>query len=537
MKKLLLLISLVLSVPAFATTRYVAATAGTFSGGTACNGHTAITATTWNSTALAAGDVTYICGTITATANTELLIFHNGGSSGNPVVLNFDTGAVIQAPYWPSAGSGGAIDTAGNNYITINGQNTGLIQSTLNGYSGLTCPGGACSYQHDSVAVQNNGGSNFILENLTIADLAVSASGYSPTDSTCGTSNSPCGEAVYDNGTASNWTITGNTMHDMSWCLDIQYGSGSGNLTISNNTIYNIDHGIALGGPNSSSSLNGVYVFGNNIHDYSNWDTANDYWHHDGIHIWGEGDNGSNSITNVYIHHNTFGGSIGQNVTAHIFIEQNAGATTNVFIFRNSLIDTGDGGDNDGLITTGVDSGYTILNNTIYCSDATNADAGNGTSSSSNITFANNIVAGCSLGLQYMAGGSVASGGLHNNLYAAGAGNCASGGVDCFNYASHGWQGLFSTWQSQTGQDASPSQYATSATLNSSGVPQSGSAAIGNGANLTSSLCSGNLATLCTDLAGNPEPATGAWAIGAYEAASAPAAPTNLTGTVVGILQ
>ena len=34
----------------FGTTRYVAQTAGTFSGGTACNGQTAITPATWNST-------------------------------------------------------------------------------------------------------------------------------------------------------------------------------------------------------------------------------------------------------------------------------------------------------------------------------------------------------------------------------------------------------------------------------------------------------------------------------------------------------
>ena len=53
-------------------------------------------------------------------------------------------------------------------------------------------------------------------------------------------------------------------------------------------------------------------------------------WHHDGIHIWGYNNDGSDTITGVNIYNNKFGGCIGKNVTAHIFIEANSGNTKNV---------------------------------------------------------------------------------------------------------------------------------------------------------------------------------------------------------------
>jgi len=204
-------------------------------------------------------------------------------------------------------------------------------------------------------------------------------------------------------------------------------------------------------------------------------------------------------------------------VTAHIFIEQNGGNTKNVAGYNNTLIDTCNGADNDGLITTGVDGGSKWYNNTLICEGSSNTDVGMGTSSSPNVTWINNVVSGCGQGLMYMNGGSVLSGGLHNNIYAAGPSNCAAGGDDCWNYASNSWQGTFSVWQSQTGQDASPSEYASSgAGLNSSGVPQSGSAVIGIGSNLTSL----GITALNSDITGAGRPSTGAWTIGAYNYSS-----------------
>lgn len=68
--------------------------------------------------------------------------------------------------------------------------------------------------------------------------------------------------------------------------------------------------------------------------------------------------------------------------------------------------------------------------------------------------------------------------------------------------------------------------------LNANYVPQSGSAAIGLGANLTS-LCTGALTALCTDRNGNPRPTTGAWTVGPYlGGVNLPAPPSSVTATV-----
>ncbi len=521
---------LMLAVTAHATTRYVAQTAGTYSSGSPaiCTGQTAISLATFNAlSSVAPDDINIFCGSFSVAQNTTAIQLNNSGTSGHPIIIRIPLGTVFASPEWPPNGTSGAIDLGGNSYITIDGQGTsaggdgGIIEATLTGDSGATCLGGPCTLHDDSNAIEGGTNStNITVEGLSIIDMYVTAP------------NVPSGgggTCMYEHGNISGWVIQNNFMHDVSWCISLQYDSGPSNgVTIANNQIYNVDHGIALGGPSASQTLENVYIYGNYIHDYANWDTTADIWHHDGIHIWGDGDSGTDPITGVWIYNNKFGGNMGANATAHIFIEANGGGTTNVFGYNNTLIDTGVGPVNDGLITTGQDGGGKWFNNTVMCTNGSNGDVGVGTSSSPNVTFINNVVSGCGQGLYAANGGSFISGGLHNNIYAAGPGNCTSGGNDCWNYASHGWQGSFSTWQSQTGQDASPSAYATSAGLNSSGVPQTGSVTIGNGANLTSL----GITALNSDITGATRPSSGAWTVGAYNYGSTPP-PPSAPGTAV----
>lgn len=464
------------------------------------------------------GSTVHVCGTITVGANTEALVFQKSGTSSAPITLYFESGAVLASPEWPPQGSGGAIDASNQNNIVINGNGgasgatQGIIEATATGDSGAACPGGSCTYHDDSNGIEADSSNYLTVEGLSIIDMYVTASGVP---------SGGGGSCMWGHGSSSNWTINNNLMHDVSWCINLQYDSGtSSNITISNNQIYNIDHGIAIGGPASGNTLSNVNVYGNNIHDYSNWDTAGDVWHHDGIHMWGYNDDGSDTITGVNIYNNKFGGCVGQNVTAHIFIEANGGSTKNVAIYNNTLIDTCNGNDIDGLLTTGQDGGYLIYNNTFM---GTSGDTCAGTSSSPNVTFVNNVVSGCGT-LQYIAsGGSFAAGGLHNNVYA----NCT--GSNCFAYLGN-YSSSFSGWQSETGQDASPSTYVASANLTAAGVPQSGSAAIGVGANLTSL----SITALDADIVNNPRPVTGSWNAGAYaNSGTGPQPPTGLTGTIV----
>jgi hypothetical protein len=330
---------------------------------------------------------------------------------------------------------------------------------------------------------------------------------------------------MYSHGNVSNWTITNNFMHDVGWCISLQYDNGtSSNITIANNEIYNIDHGIALGGPSAGNTLTNVNIHGNHIHDYANWDTPSDSWHHDGIHIWGYNNDGSDTITGVNIYNNKFGGCIGQNVTAHIFLETNSGNTKNVTIFNNTLIDTCNGTDNPGLLTS-ADPNFKIFNNTFIGSST---DTCVGTSSGSGVNFINNVVSGCNELMYVTSGGGFAAGQLHNNIYA----NCSSS--NCFAYLGN-YSGSFSTWRSASGQDAAPSAYVSNANLSATGVPQSGSSVTGAGANLTS-ICTGQLAALCSDIDGNARPASGAWTVGAYSSSgisgTGPQPPTSLTAIV-----
>ncbi|HVT98158.1 MAG TPA: hypothetical protein VHE33_11685 [Acidobacteriaceae bacterium] len=469
-------------------------------------------------TKIGPGSVVHICGTITVGANQNALTFQGSGTAGNPVTLYFESGAVVQAPEFPPQGSNGAINTSNQSYVTIdgnggaNGATRGLIQATATGDSGAACPSGSCTYHDDSNAIEADSSSNLVVKGLTISDMYVT---------TTGVPSGGGGSCIWAHSQVNNWTIDNNVMHDVSWCINLQYDSGtSSGITVSNNEIYNIDHGIAFGGPHSGNTLTNVNIVGNSIHDYSNWDTPGDVWHHDGIHIWGYNNDGSDSISAVNIYNNKFGGCIGKNVTAHIFIEANSGNTKNVSIFNNSLIDTCAGTDNDGLLTTGIDGGYKIYNNTFMGSSG---DICMGTSSSPNVTFVNNVVSGCGT-LMYIAnGGSFASGGLHNNIYAG----CS--GSNCFAY-NGSYSGSFASWQNATGQDASPSAYVSSANLSPAGIPQAGSPVIGAGSNLTSL----SILSLNSDIIGNPRAATGSWTVGAYSTAgTAPAPPTGLTGTVV----
>ncbi|HEX4310731.1 MAG TPA: hypothetical protein VHZ25_11940 [Acidobacteriaceae bacterium] len=514
--------------PAFANDIYIAQSGTGSANGSSCanayaysffNSSGNWTSGTPTAAQIGPGTTVHVCGTISVNANTEALIFQKSGTAAAPITLYFESGAILQSPEWPPQGSGGAIDASNLNYIVINGNGgangavQGIVEATATGDSGAACPGGSCTYHDDSNGIEADSSNNLTVEGLSIIDMYVTASGVP---------SGGGGSCMWGHGSSSNWTINNNLMHDVSWCINLQYDSGtSSNITISNNQIYNIDHGIAIGGPASGNTLSNLNVFGNNIHDYSNWDTPGDVWHHDGIHVWGYNDDGSDTISGVNIYNNKFGGCIGQNVTAHIFMEANGGSTKNVSIYNNTLIDTCNGNDGDGLLTTGQDGGYKIYNNTFI---GTSGDRCVGTSSSPNVTFINNVVTGCGTLAYVTSGGGFVSGGIHNNVYA----NCSTASsANCFAYGST-YTGSLSTWESLSGETSSSE--VSSANLSPAGVPQAGSPVIGAGANLTSLAIN----TLNTDIAGNLRLATGAWTVGAYSTTgTGPAPPTGLTGSIV----
>lgn len=118
-----------------ATTRYVSQSGGLFSGGSQCNGHTAISVATFNGTGQSAGDTNYLCGNLTS-----VLTPSGNGSSGNVVSIIFDTGANITVS---SCGTNGYIDLNGLSYYLVDGSPTatpcGYVSQGDVACNGLKC--------------------------------------------------------------------------------------------------------------------------------------------------------------------------------------------------------------------------------------------------------------------------------------------------------------------------------------------------------------------------------------------------------------
>ena len=512
------LIALAVARPAFGATRYVAQTAGIFSGGTACNGQTAITPATFNGLTNSPGDVNYVCGTITGSAGSTLLSPNGNGSSGNPVQIIFDTGAILQAPYFagpPNGGCGGAICLYNKSYYTVDGGTNGIIQNTANGTT--------LSYKQTTEAIEGMNCSNCTVKNLTISNMYVHTSTSDDTEDQTGIRCITL--------TGSNWTISNNIMHDAGWCLFQPYNSGDTNTNIYNNEIYNIDHGWILA-TQSAGGNSGPFNFNNNhVHDYSNWDTTSNSYHHDGIHCYtSTGSGGSAHFSALNIYNNTFDGSTGVNITAHIFNEGGSGSGStpcsdgsSVINIYNNLL-SANSPINNGLIAanTGVENVY---NNTFI---------GSGTGSgvgfyiqggqSDTVVFKNNALTGFNQIINIPSGVNFTA---DYNEYGNGGSNA---------FVCHGNfydPSTISSWKSCIGGEGN-SGYSASLTLSSSGIPLTGSVLINAGTNL-SSLCSqSSTALLCSDRVGNPRPGSGAWTVGAFVANSStgPLPPTNLTGNV-----
>lgn len=519
MKKLIPVLALVASAlvtvaclatpPASATNRYIAQSAGVFSGGSACKGQTAITPSTFNGIRNVPGDVNYICGTITGDPGSQLLKPKGNGAAGNPVTIKFDTGAILQAPYFapsPNGGCGGAICLYGLSYYTVDGQHTGTIQNTANG-SGL-------EYQQNSEGIEAYNCDHCAVENLTIANIYVHSS---PSDRGIDNSQVRCLSI-----SGSNWLISGNTFHDAGFCINNDYRNGDANVEIKGNILYNIDHGWTLQ-THTAGGSSGPFLFHHNtVYGYANWDTPTDTYHHDGIHCYTSETKGAPAhITLLAIYDNHFNGPIGKNATSHVFIEGGTGsgstpcadASSGIAVFNN--VAEGDQPDPDGLF--GLFSGnYTpahgggVYNNTLISTAGTYVGVCfSANSDVSGMSFQNNAVSGCNQLME-----------THGVPFTPDYNQYGNGGGNAFvchgNFYS---ESQLSSWQSCIKGD-SHSSYRSALKLGSRNEPLSGSPLINKGTNL-SSLCTGVLVSLCSDYSGTARPATGAWTAGAYAASGA----------------
>jgi hypothetical protein len=501
-------------------------------------------ASNWGNAAnqIGPGTTVLLCGTLTFAAGGSGLTVQGSGASGNPVTIKFDTGATVQSPAfggtWNSGGGG--IFISGVSYITVDGNNqSGVVQNTQNGSPSVTCPNGsACAYQQSSYGVKIRASNNITVQNLTITNIyyQCGAQGSSCTD-VAGLDTADIGiDGAGTSTPSSNLLIAGNYLAKSRTGVGATFATTSiSGLEIKNNTFF--DHGwqMTIQGANANAATN-VLIHDNDVSGFADWAAPQDPIHTDGI-ITFTGSTPGTPTYKPYIYNNYFhGGFNGSYSTAYVYCSgPDDGASTTVnescYIFNNLFVTPDDTTAIWLGANTSILSGpHNIYNNTFVgpCTGTSGfgvvLDPNPGT-----INWLNNVV--YNLGVQMTSYATTQSGffaqvaSSNHNVWNS---SCTPGWN--YNFGGSGTTLQYASWRSAGGYDAASS--VSSPNLSGTYTLNSGSAAIGLGANLTSS-CSGNLAPLCTDKAGNPRPSSGAWDAGAYQSnANSPAPPAGLVATV-----
>ena len=500
------------------------------------------------------GTTVLVCGTFTLAAGGTGFQFQGSGSNNSPITFQFDNGATIQAPYFSgtdeggsgSLDSGGGVDINGYNYITVDGQSTGVIQATANGSNLANQRAGVGVYAY---------GDHILIENLTIQGIYVNGS------------SEPTG-----------WT-------NGQYSADILVDYGSTNIEICNNTLSDGRSGIAarlsggggssMNGPNGCTNAqanSGWNIHGNSLNNHG-WHivsggaaTINVYnnsvgpgwwvypdcgapayscnYHTDGIFFNGSG------VTTAYVYNNYVYGTNKGYETGDVYCSIDFGSDvsgTQCNVFNNILV--GVVGSGTGAIGSGgaveiADQGYNgtqyIYNNvlqggsySIWCCYT------NGISSpQTRVTSQNNILIGQSQSIVPLGGWTIVNQSpcsytTENYDLIYNERNGGGEGCNSVTYNFSSWQGI---GQNKSGVYANPN-------LNSDYSPASGSPAIGLGTNLTglgnnaldvsAPMGFGAGGSCGAGCQSRPGSGAGSWDSGAYEAsATAPAPPTNVVATV-----
>jgi hypothetical protein len=508
---------------------YVAGNSSRTSGGTSCGNALSVAwfnnSSSWGSASnqIGPGTTVYLCGVFNGRAGEQLLFVRGSGSASSPIVIKFTPGAVLSAPYWSG---NGAIHMSGVSHVIVDGGSNGVIKNTANGTGR--------AYRQQSVAIQAGGCNNCTVQNITIQDLYVrtSATDLAPTHTV---------HCVYWH-LANNFTINHITCHDASWAIA---GDGN-NFTLTNSNIYHVDHGVAFG---AVGKMGGVSIHNNHFHDFANWDSPTNTYHHDGIHLWGQ--NGG-TITSGAIYSNTFDGDFGVNVTGHVFLQdsiQHVSVYNNTFVTPSTRVNyCVEVYASSTSLPGGPATGNSVYNNSI---NAGSRRAGSALWANNQLSFTavNNILAGGSSNISIQ-GGSRSSTGINNNVYRdlfAEFGDRNTFGLNKSSYY------VLSTWRAACHCDSAsklligaqttafsaavpPSGTAVTAALTTAGVPASDSLNLavvpaattvdpetelfatvgqGNGLNLTD-IAVDDLAALAFDKNGVARPASGPWNVGPF---------------------
>ena len=312
MKRLLFALSflLFLALPSQAAPNnvYVAQVAAGAGNGTDCADAVAVTyfnnAANWSLTPtgiqIGPDTIVHLCGTFTGLLNTTMLTTQGNGTSGHPVIIHFESGAVLASPAW---GANGAINVP-NNFITVDGVSVGTIQNTLDGTAGNTsCLGGTCTVQQAITFGVNITGTDAIVKNLTITHMCMHT--WNAADASFFLGNcvgvSVKGERALVTQNRIDSTASGVVCFNVNVC-DVTYNS------------IDLTSRFSIVAMSSFLSTGPIHIEHNHWSNPWIWDSADNGYHHNGMHRFNSGA-GSGS-RNVFYAYNLSDGVWGKGATA-----------------------------------------------------------------------------------------------------------------------------------------------------------------------------------------------------------------------------
>jgi hypothetical protein len=404
--------------------------------------------------------------------------------------LLFESGAVLQAPYFSSTG---AISASNISYVKIDGGVNGIIQNTSNG----SVASGSI-YNAASQGVYFTGCSNIEVANLTIKNIFINTGGNVSTATDASGLNTS-GIRV-EGAPFCNVSIHNNTISDaraaISVCVDGL--STTYNVNIYDNTTSDHCWGIQVGSGDENVSANGINIYGNDVTNWQLWQYPTSSYHTDGIIIYsdGTGSDVTGSIYGNYIYGDLGSGS----PTAFIFLESN---TRNFLVYNNVTVASSGANAWTGIWSGGdicTGGGHYIFNNTFVGEESSDGALIKSCNSTGNY-FENNIFTNANVGVMCRQDSYGCIGSSNYNIFYStnAVGNNDSAGPPEYS--------TLAQWQSGYSQDAN--SLVSNPLLTSTYSIPSNSPAVGAGTNLSTYFT--------TDYAGNPRPQTGVWDIGANE--------------------
>jgi len=295
------------STPVFANDIYYAPTAQGSNNGTSCANAYAINDATHglqNVLHWVADNVLHLCAfTFTGAQGATLVSSQASGTSGHPITIKCETGAVLSSPAWGGA-SQGAI-TITHDFITVDGgggPGSCTIQNTLDGNAGNTnCLGGTCTVQQAVTYGIFSTGKNTIAKNLDVTHISMHT--FQASDAGFFRGNSVAISIRGDNSTA-----TENTLDNASVGVECANANA---CDISFNTMTAISRFVTI--PISvGSQLANIKIHNNDFSAPWVWDSADNGYHHNGVHAFTSTGVPGAGVTNLQIYYNYMHGIWGE---------------------------------------------------------------------------------------------------------------------------------------------------------------------------------------------------------------------------------